>query len=304
MPALGLGDDAAVFSPPPDKELVITKDALVAGIHFFEDDAADLVARKAVRVNLSDLAAMGATPYGYLISLAIPKHMQDIDGWVSLFSQGLALEQENHGWSLFGGDTVSTTGPLCISLTALGTVNKGQALRRNGAKVGDQVYVSGTLGDSALGLAFLKGDLEGEGGDELVKRYHMPEPRLAFGQQLFGIAGAVMDISDGLGGDMGHICAQSGLGAKIFRSLLPLSSPAGKVLERSPSYKELIWQGGDDYELLFTVPEHKEDALKILADELDLRVTKIGHMTGGKDLQIMDDEGNNLMGEHTGYRHF
>jgi len=302
-PAFGLGDDAAVFSPPENKDLVMTKDALVAGVHFFADDAPDLVARKAVRVNISDLAAMGAMPYGYLLALAIPKEMKNIDDWVSKFARGLAQDQEKFNWSLIGGDTVSTTGPLSLSVTAIGTVERGCALKRAGAQAGDQIYVSGSLGDSALGLAFLKGEIEGEGA-ALIKRYQIPEPRTELGAKLFGIATAAMDISDGLAGDLGHICEQSDLGAIIYENSLPLSKAAGKVLERYCAYKDLIWRGGDDYELLFTAPVDQEKSIEQLAVELDLRITNIGHMTVEKDLIIVDKAGKNRMFDKQGYQHF
>ncbi|VAV98917.1 Thiamine-monophosphate kinase [hydrothermal vent metagenome] len=306
-PAYALTDDGAVLSPPAGHDLVFTKDALVADVHFFAGDAPDLIARKAMRVNLSDLAAMGATPLGYLLALALPKNMENIDQWLADFSAGLGRDQVEFGCSLFGGDTVSTNGPMVISLTAIGSVEKGKALRRRGAQVGDGIYVSGTLGDAALGLKSLSGEA-GPPDETLIDRYHLPRPRLELGQKLYGIASAVLDISDGLAGDIGHICdlpgSQSALGAEITADLIPLSGAAGKLLESFPAYKNLIWNGGDDYELLFTAPDHMADKLASLAGELDLPLTRIGRITDNPLITIQGRSGENLMKNEQGFRHF
>ncbi|PCI50495.1 MAG: thiamine-phosphate kinase [Alphaproteobacteria bacterium] len=301
--ALDLTDDAAVLTPPAGRDMVFTKDILVADIHFFADDPAEAVARKALRVNLSDLAAMGAVPLGYLLALALPKNMENREKWVAGFSAGLKNDQNIFGWSLFGGDTVSTAGPLMVSVTAIGTVAPGEALRRNGATAGDDIYVSGTLGDAALGLKCLTGDITPK-NQNLVDRYLLPCPRLELGQKLAGIATAVMDISDGLAGDIGHICGLSGLGAEIEAELIPLSGAAGKVLESFPLYKDLIWTGGDDYELLFTAPAHMADDIKELAKKLDLPLTRIGRMTQEAFIVIQDKNGSNLLHGEQGFRHF
>ena len=302
-PAYGLTDDAAVLSPPAGRDLVFTKDALVADVHFFANDPADLVARKALRVNLSDLAAMGAIPLGYLLAIALPKDMKSIDGWVKKFTVGLKADQEEFHWTLFGGDTVSTSGPLTISVTAIGTVAQGKALRRTGAKDGDDIYISGTVGDAALGLKYLTGDLVGS-NKKLIDRYLLPQPRLALGQKLWGKASAVLDLSDGLAGDIRHICGLSGLGVEIEADLIPLSDAAGKVLESFPLYKDLIWSGGDDYELLFTAPKHMAEEIQNLAQELSLPLTRIGHMTKETAVVIQDKSGKNLLGHDQGFRHF
>ncbi|MBL4801460.1 MAG: thiamine-phosphate kinase [Emcibacter sp.] len=302
-PAFGLRDDAAVLTPPEGKDLVFTKDALVAEVHFFSNDPADLVARKAVRVNLSDLAAMGAEPLGYLVALALPKDMQDIEGWVAAFARGLKQDQDEFDWSLFGGDTVSTTGPLMITITAIGTVDPGKALRRNGAQEADDIYVSGTLGDAALGLKCLTKEVVTP-DSALINRYHLPQPRLDLGQNLWGIATSVMDISDGLVGDIRHLCALSGLGATIESDLIPVSDEFGKTLESFPLYKKLIWNGGDDYELLFTAPAHVADDIRKISKSLGLDLTKIGRMTKEKAIVIQASNGDNLLQGEQGYRHF
>jgi len=302
-PACGLTDDGAVLTPPDGKDLIFTKDALVADVHFFSDDPADLIARKAMRVNLSDLAAMGAQPLGYLLALCLPGDMKNIDQWLRGFSDGLKMDQDEFGWSLFGGDTVSTSGPLTISLTAIGTVNRGEALRRDGAQAGDDIYISGTLGDSALGLKCLSGDISVK-NKWLIDRYHLPCPRLELGQELTGTASAVMDISDGLAGDIRHICLLSELGAVIEEDLIPLSRDAGKVLESFPLYKSLIWNGGDDYELLFTAPRHAAGDIGRLAKTLRLPLTRIGRMIKEQTIEIQDRNGINLLQDNQGYRHF
>ncbi|MCF6214803.1 MAG: thiamine-phosphate kinase [Emcibacter sp.] len=306
--AYGLTDDAAVLTPPEGKDLVFTKDALIADVHFFADDPPDLIARKAMRVNLSDLAAMGAEPLGYLLALAFPKDMKNIDGWMAKFSAGLKLDQEEFGWSLYGGDTVSTSGPLMISLTAIGIVDRGQALRRRGAKLGDNIYVSGTLGDAAFGLKSIQGEfaaIKTSAIKPLIDRYHLPRPRLGLGRKLFGIATATMDISDGLAGDLRHICALSGFGAEIEAELIPLSDKVGKLLESFPAYKNLIWNGGDDYELLFTAPKDMDGEIDRLSRELGLSLTIIGHITTEKSVIIRDSDGINLLqDDDQGFRHF
>lgn len=300
-PAYGLSDDAAILSPPAGYDLIFTKDALVAGVHFFPDDPAGLVAQKALRVNLSDLAAMGAKPLGYLLALSLPKNMVGIEDWVAGFTSGLKKDQDEFALSLFGGDTVSTSGPLTLSVTAIGTVPKGTALRRNGAKVEEGIYVSGTLGDGALGLRCLKDNID---SPSLVRRYHLPVPRLELGQKLFGIASSALDISDGLAGDITHICALSGLGATIEAELIPVSDAAGKLLESFPAYNDLIWNGGDDYELLFTASDHRADEIKDISASLNLSLTRIGHMTDKPEIVIQDDKGKNLLQGQRGFRHF
>jgi len=302
-PAYGLMDDAAILTPPEGRDLIFTKDALVADVHFFANDPADLVARKAMRVNLSDLAAMGAAPLGYLLALAIPKDMKNIEDWLAQFSAGLKRDQKEFGWSVFGGDTVSTSGPLMISLTAIGSVGRGQALMRRGAKVGDNIYVSGTLGDAAFGLKCLKGNIT-PANKVLVDRYHLPRPRLELGQRLSGIATSAMDISDGLAGDIRHICGLSGHGAEIDSRLIPLSGEVSKLLESFPSYKKLVWNGGDDYELLFTAPDDMRVDVDRLSRELDLPLTNIGRITTGKKVIIRGSDGMNLLQNDQGFRHF
>lgn len=271
--ALALGDDAAVFTPPPGRDLVIAADAMVAGVHFLPNDAPDLVARKLLRTNLSDLAAMGATPLGYLLTVSVPRATDE--SWFAAFSAGLAADQAEFGLHLLGGDTTSTPGPISLSLTILGTVAPGTALRRNGAKPGDDVWVSGTIGDGALGLLAAKGELQDRNG-YLSDRYRLPRPRLALGLALIGIAHAAMDVSDGLVQDLSHICRASGLAAEIHAATIPLS-PAARAANRL----ELCLTGGDDYELLFAAPPTTAEAILAASRATGIAVTRIGTFRAG-----------------------
>ena len=303
QPAYGLTDDAAVLSPPDGKDLVFTKDALVGDVHFFSHDPADLIAQKALRVNLSDLAGMGAEPVGYLLALALPKEMPDRDLWVETFASGLEKDQQEFDVLLMGGDTVSTTGPLTVTVTAIGAVKRGKALRRNGAQIGDDIYVSGTLGDSALGLKCLTGDII-PADKALIQNYHLPIPRMELGKRLHNVASAVMDISDGLAGDISHICRLSEVGAQISIDLIPISSAAGNILESFSQYKSLIWTGGDDYELLFTAPPKMANEVRQLSSELGLALTKIGQITERQGIIFVDSDGQELNQDNQGFRHF
>ncbi|MDF1750097.1 MAG: thiamine-phosphate kinase [Alphaproteobacteria bacterium] len=297
--ALNLADDAAVFAVPDGHELVVTLDTLVEGVHFIGDEPADLLARKALRVNLSDLAAMGATPLGYFLSLSLPKRIED--AWIELFCKGLTADQGAFDWHLLGGDSTSTPGPISLSITALGTVRKGQALKRSGAQVGDALYVSGGIGDGYLGLLAAKGQLPyGPEADAMLARYRCPEPRTRLGQALVGRAHAVMDVSDGLVGDLAHICAASGVGAVIHAPSVPLSPDAAELVADQPSlYLELL-TGGDDYELLITGPGQ---AIEDAAQASGIRVTRIGEIVQGDRVMVLDADGEELTFAYAGFRH-
>ncbi len=265
---LGLADDAAVFLPPSGRELVIAADAMVAGVHFLDDDPPRTIGAKLLRVNLSDLAAMGAAPLGYLMTLSIPPGLPP--DWFAAFADGLRDDQVRYGVSLLGGDTTSTRGPLVLSLTILGHVAPGAALRRNGARSGDGVWVTGTIGDGTLGLAALREGLADPDG-VLADRYRLPRPRL--GLSLAGIAHAAIDVSDGLLQDLGHLCRESGVGARIEAALVPASAAAAAA---GPRWLERRLAGGDDYELLLAVPMASEPALLRAAAASGIRVTRIG----------------------------
>jgi thiamine-monophosphate kinase len=297
--ALGLADDAAVLAVPAGAELVVAKDAIVAGVHFLPDDPADLVAGKLLRVNLSDLAAMGARPLGYLTAIAKPATLAP--AWLEGFAAGLAADQARFGLDLLGGDTVSTPGPLVLTLTILGLVEAGTALLRQGAAPGDLVLVSGTLGDAALGLAVLQGAAAAPADRaHLAARYRTPEPRLALGQALRGLATACIDVSDGLCADLGHILTASGVGAVLRAERLPLS-PAAR---RMPGCREAALTGGDDYELLLTAPPSAIAAIEAAAYAATTPVTVIGEITAAPGLVVLDEASRPVALARTGWRHF
>jgi thiamine-monophosphate kinase len=302
--ALGLRDDAALIDGPPGRQLVLTVDAIVAGIDYLPDDPPDLVARKLLRVNLSDLAAKGATPLGYLLTTVLPAECGET--WLAGFSAGLAADQAEFAIVLLGGDSSGTPGPATLSITAIGTVAAGQAILRRGALPGDLVYVSGTIGDAALGLRALRGDLAGldEGARAfLADRYHLPRPRLALGQGLGGIAHAMVDVSDGLVADLGHICAVSGVAAVLEAGCVPLSPAARAALAGDPGLLSLVLAGGDDYELVFAAPPAAEPAIAALARALALPIARIGRIAAGSGVQVVDETGRVIELAATGYRH-
>jgi thiamine-monophosphate kinase len=298
--ALDLLDDAALLDPPQGAELVLTTDAMVSGVHFLADDPAAQIAQKLLRVNLSDLAAMGAAPLGYLLALARAK--DTAEAWLAEFCRGLAADQAEFAIALLGGDTVSTPGPLTFSLTAIGQVPKGQALRRSTARPGDDIWVSGTLGDGALGLKLLQGELEtnAAAGAYLIKRYRLPCPRLALGQALRDIASAALDVSDGLLADLGHILETSQVGAEIHAAALPLS-PAARA---QPGARDAALAGGDDYELLFTAAPERRPRIAALARELTLPLTRIGRIEAVGGLRALDEDGREISTAQTGWQHF
>jgi len=298
--ALGLDDDAALLGVVPGRQLVVAKDAIVAGVHFLEDDPPESVAAKLLRVNLSDLAAMGAAPRSYLTVIARPAELKN--GWLEHFARGLKAEQAAYGLSLIGGDVVSTTGPLVLTCTIIGEVPEGEAVLRRGARPGDDIWVSGTLGDAAAGLRVLKGLAVTE--DEalyLADRYRQPQPRLALGQALRGVATAMIDISDGFVADLEHILESSGVGASIEKFALPLS-PVARGL---PGHDAGALYGGDDYELLFTAPVDRRDTVHAASRQGEVPVTRVGTVTAEPGLEILDEAGQPLpLDDRHGWRHF
>ena len=303
--SFGLKNDAAVFTA--EGGIVATVDAMVEGVHFLPDDPPDLVARKLLRVNLSDIAAMGGRAFGYLLTIALTRDLSE--AWVAGFAKGLAEDQAAFGVTLLGGDTVSTPGPPSFSLTALGRVAPERVLRRDGAHAGDEIYVSGSIGDSALGLKVLQGGLEGldeSAREALAGRYRLPQPRLELGPRLAedGIASAAIDVSDGLVADLGHIAEESGLCADLSSAALPLSEPARQALAAQPALLETLLTGGDDYELLFCASSGQAKAVADLSAELGLPVTRIGHMTEGTGVRVLARDGSPLDLEKAGWNHF
>jgi thiamine-monophosphate kinase len=302
---LGLLDDAALLDCRAGRQLVITADVIVEGVHYLPDDPPDTVARKLLRVNLSDLAAMGARPLHYLLTTALPATRAA--DWVAAFARGLGEDQERFKVSLLGGDSVASPGPAALSLTAIGEVSSGMAVRRSGAVAGDQIWVSGTIGDASLGLDVLRGahsHLAAEHRAALASRFRLPEPRIELGPRLVGLAHAMIDISDGLLADLGHICETSHLAARIELEALPLSAAARAIIDRQPDLRALLAARGDDYELLFTAAPSASNAIEQLSTELHLPITQLGVIEPGKGVRLLDSGGRVIPVAEPGYRHF
>jgi thiamine-monophosphate kinase len=303
--ALRLTDDAAFIAPPPGSEIVLKTDAIIGGVHFFAEDDAATVAQKALRVNLSDLAAKGAKPLGYLLSLALP---QETGGdWLSRFTQGLREDAECYGCPLFGGDTDRTPGPITISIAMVGSVPAGSMVRRAGAKPGDLVFVSGTIGDAALGLTLRKGaawKLTEAQRDHLTARYLLPQPRNVLAEAVRTHASASMDISDGLAGDFAKLCRVSQVAAEIEVARVPLSDAARAAVSADPAMLMTALTGGDDYEIVCTVPPEKAASFRAAAAEVGVPVTEIGRIVAGEGARFIGADGKPLTFEHPSFSHF
>jgi thiamine-monophosphate kinase len=305
--ALGLTDDAAFIPAEPGFDTVATMDSMVAGVHFLPDDPPDLIARKLIRVNLSDLAAKGAEPRLLMLSAAFPKDVNR--DWLRGFGSGLAEDVTAFGIHLIGGDTVSTPGPLTLTLTALGRVVAGQGLKRAGARAGDTIWVSGSIGDGALGLKAIRGELPSLSighGEFLAGRYRLPHPRVSLGPRLLGLAHGAMDVSDGLVQDLGHLCRASGLAARIGAAKVPLSPAASAALGGDQSLLASVLAGGDDYELLFTTPSGVDETILRLSAELGVDLTSIGSMVAGDSgkVTVVGADGGEIAVGQGGWRHF
>jgi len=302
--ALGLSDDAAFIKPPAGCDLVLKTDAVIGGVHFFDDDAPQTIASKALRVNLSDLAAKGAKPLGFLLSLALPAGIDD--RWLGNFAEGLRSDAVLYGCPLFGGDTDRTPGPITISIAMFGSVPEGTMVRRAGAKAGDRVFVSGTIGDAALGLAVRKGQdwkLSETQRQHLLARYLLPQPRNALAEAVRTHASAAMDVSDGLAGDFAKLCRESRVGATVEAERVPLSDAAKAVIAADPATLETAITGGDDYEIVCTVPPRKADSFKTAAQAAKVQVTEIATVAAGEGAQFLA-AGQPLKFEHAAFSHF
>jgi thiamine-monophosphate kinase len=307
--AFELRDDCAVIAPDVGSELVVKTDPIIAGLHFFADaDAAD-IAWKALAVNVSDLAAKGATPLAYLMALALPK--APTRTWMARFAQGLAQAQQSFGCHLIGGDTDRTPGPLTVAITAFGTVPGGSMVRRGSARPGDQLFVTGTLGDAAIGLKLIKQrqhspapKVTHEDRAALVQRLLRPQPRLALAPLLRAHASAALDLSDGLAKDCGRLCAASGIAARLQLSALPLSAPVRHVVAQDTGWLETVVSGGDDYEILAAVPPERVSAFLADAAGLDFAVTHIGETGAGEGVTIERPDGSAMRLQRAGWDHF
>lgn len=312
--ALGLTDDAAVLSLPAGQELVVTTDMLIAGVHFRSDDPAESLGVKALAVNLSDLAAMGADPRAYVLALALPAGWAQAQrqDWLAGFTSGLAAMQQAFAIPLAGGDTVATPGPLALSVTAFGTAAPAGPMRRSGARPGDIVWVSGTIGDGALGLQILDGRLqmaESALADALSARYRRPQPRLALGRRLAGLAHACADVSDGLIADLAHICRASGVTATIEMERIPLSPAARVAIGRQSALVAAVLGGGDDYELVFTAAEGNSPAVERCASAAGTPVRAIGRLAeqpgaGASAVSVVAADGHPVDFAQAGWSHF
>jgi thiamine-monophosphate kinase len=303
--ALGLLDDATFLRSPPGCDLVLKTDAIVGGVHFFSDDAADDVARKALRVNLSDLAAKGARPLGFLLSLALPTETGD--EWLEKFAEGLRADAVLFSCPLFGGDTARTPGPVTISVAMFGSVPEGTMVRRAGAKAGDRVYVSGTIGDAALGVQLRKGKnwkLSEPQRQHLLSRYLLPQPRNALAEEVRTHASAAMDVSDGLVGDFAKLCRASGVAADIDVGRIPLSEAAKAVISADSTALEAALTGGDDYEIVCSVPADKCASFQAAAKTAGVAVTEIGQIKTGEGARFLASNGETLTFKRASFSHF
>lgn len=294
----GLKSDNAFLAVDPGHDLVVKTDTIVSGVHFLADEKPELVAARALRVCLSDLAAGGATPWAYQLALSLTRDWTE--RWVAGFARGLAADQRRFDIALSGGDTTGTPGPTTISITAFGRVARGKGLGRDGARAGDELWVSGTIGDAALGLLAARGVLRSAA---LEKRYRLPQPRTALGPRLVGVAHATADISDGLLADAGHIADASGVAVRIERGLVPLSVAARTAVRRREKLWANVLGGGDDYELAIAVPPRKRLALLAASRAAAVPVARIGAFTKGKGVLLIVS-GHAQSAAQTGYTHF
>ena len=295
---LGIGDDAALTRVAPGRQLVACADTLVAGVHFPRDTAPEDIGWKSLAVNLSDLAAMGCEPAWALLALTLP----DADAqFVESFAAGFAALARVHDVALIGGDT--TQGPLSITVTALGMVPAGEALTRAGARVGDAVFVTGTLGDAAGALRLLRDSGKAATHAQIFAHLNRPQPRIAAGHALRGIANACIDISDGLLADLGHVCAASGVGAELEVEALPVSSALNAAFDAA-TCRELALAGGDDYELCFTVPAGRASDVAAALAQTGCGATRIGRIVAGSGVRVLDAHGSEVVTPRAGWEHF
>ena len=297
---LGVGDDAALIQPRPGKVIAVSSDMLVAGRHFFPDTDPYRLGRKTLAVNLSDMAAMGAEPRWATLSIAMPSADTQ---WLQPFAQGFFDEAQVHDVDWVGGDT--TSGPLNLSVTIMGELSADQAMRRDAAKLGDDIWVSGTIGDAAMGLAVLKNQVRfgSEDQDYCVRRLEQPTARVDLGLQLAGLAHSAIDLSDGLMADLGHILKASGMGADLYLAQLPMSA-ALKNCPYPAQVSEVMLSGGDDYELCFTASADSEEAINEAARVAHTPVIKIGKVVSTLGLRVIDANGNLVIAKRRGFDHF
>jgi thiamine-monophosphate kinase len=308
--AFGLMDDCAALTPPPGCDLVLKTDAIVAGVHFFPKDAPGMVAKKALRVNLSDLAAKGAKPAGFLLAIALPKSIGD--GWLDAFARGLGEDAHAYGCPLLGGDTDRTPGPLTVAITVFGELPSGSMVTRMGARPEDVIVLTGTIGDAALGLmlrqrkaAATKWKLGTRHRAHLLGRYLLPQPRNALAEAVRLHASAAMDISDGLVGDLTKLCAASGVTAELAAEAVPLSPAAARVIAAEPARIDTVLTGGDDYEIACTVAPDRLASFRQAAAAAGIAVTVAGRVLKGRAApRVLDRSGRPMRFARQSYSHF
>ena len=303
---LSLADDAALLVPPPGNDLVLTADALVSGVHFFADDPPGAIARKALRVNLSDLAAKGARPLGFLLTLALPRDWRP--DWLEAFAAGLGEDAATYACPLIGGDTVSTGGPFTLSITAVGAVRAGRMARRTGVRPGDRLYVTGTIGDAAIGLLVRQGRapaLAGADRDFLAERYLLPQPRTGLAPAMAAYAHGGMDVSDGFVGDLTKMLRVSGVSARVLIDRLPLSAPARAAIAADPDLLAIAATGGDDYELIAAIGPLEAAAFEHEAEAAGVPATFVGEaVEGGDPPHFVRPDGGTMTFAAGSYSHF
>ena len=306
--AFGLGDDAAALTPPAGCDVVLTTDGVIAGVHFFADDPPQTIGRKALRMNLSDLAAKGARPIGFLLSVALPSGTDE--AWLAAFAQGLGEDAARYDCPLLGGDTDRTPGPTSVSIAAFGAVPHGKMVRRSTANVGDCVVVTGTIGDAALGVKLRRDrdlarrwQLTNAMTDHLEQRYLLPQPHNTLAEAVLQHAAAAMDVSDGLAGDLAKLCRASSVAAAIDVARVPLSDAARAAIAAAPELLETVLTGGDDYEIVLTLTPEKLAAFRAAAKAVGVAVTEIGNVQAGEGARFIQD-GKPLTFARASYSHF
>ena len=306
--AFGLIDDAAALTPPPGCDLVLTTDGVIAGVHFFPDDPPEMVSRKVLRMNLSDLAAKGARPLGFLLPVALPEGFGET--WLGAFAAGLADDAARYGCPLYGGDTDHTPGPISVSIFAFGAVPQGKMVHRSTARSGDCILVTGTIGDAAIGLQLRRDrtlarrwGLSDAAAAQLEGRYLLPQPRNALADAILQYASAAIDVSDGLAGDLAKLCRASSVAADIDVAAVPLSDAARAAIAAEPALLETALTGGDDYEIILTLAPENLAAFRAAAAAAGIAAAEIGHMKAGEGARFLH-EGKALTFTRASYSHF
>ncbi|PPR77321.1 MAG: Thiamine-monophosphate kinase [Alphaproteobacteria bacterium MarineAlpha2_Bin1] len=301
--SFGLSDDVAALSLEKDYEFIVSTDMLVSGVHFFSSDKPEDVASKCIRVNISDIISKGGIPKYYFLSIALPKEIDD--KWLRSFTKSLGIEQKNFDIFLMGGDTVSTSGPLIVNIVCIGVVKNNHLIRRNGARPGDDIYVTGEIGSAKIGLEICKKNITVNSNLEnyFIKKYRLPKPKKQLGPKLINIATSSIDISDGLISDLNHICLASNVKAEINYYLLPITDYVSELRIDENELKNILLNGGDDYEILFTANSENSSKIIDLSKSLKVDITKIGVIVDGEGIVVLNNESEKMDLILDGYKH-